>query len=107
MPIKIIRGKPDAIIDEIKEVLSSYEKDHPSARIDLYRQNTASVRIRIIDSDFRGMSKRECNDLIWKYLEPASEASQSDVSMLVLLIPDEVNKSVANLEFEDPVPSIL
>jgi hypothetical protein len=107
MPINVTRGKTDAIIDEIKEVLSSYEKDHPDARIDLYRQNTASVRVRIIDSDFSGMSKRERNDLIWKYLQPASEDSQSDVSMLVLLTPDEVNKSVANLEFDDPVPSML
>jgi stress-induced morphogen len=107
MSINITRGKTDAIINEIKKVLSSYEKDHPGATIDLYRQNTASVRVRIIDSDFGGMSKRERNDLIWKYLEPASEDSQSDISMLVLLTPDEVNKSVANLEFEDPVPSML
>ncbi len=49
MPINVIRGKSDPVIDEIKGVLSSYEKDHPGAKIDLYRQNTASVRVRIID----------------------------------------------------------
>ena len=38
-------------------LLCSYEKDHPKAKIDLYRQNSASVRIRIIDSAFRGMSQ--------------------------------------------------
>jgi hypothetical protein len=107
MPINITRGKPDAIIDEIKQVLGSYEKDHPSAKIDLYRQNSASVRVRIIDSDFDGMSNRERNDLIWKYLEPLSEDSQGDLSMLVLLTPGETVKSMANLEFEDPVPSML
>jgi hypothetical protein len=107
MPIKLTRGKPDAITEEIKQVLASYEKDHPKAKIDMYRQNSASVRIRIIDSDFEGMSKRERNDLIWKYLEPLSEDSQGDLSMLVLLTPSEVKRSLANMEFEDPVPSIL
>ena len=107
MPIKLTRGKPDAITDEIKQVLTAYEKDHPKAKIDMYRQNSASVRIRIIDSDFDGMSKRERNDLIWKYLEPLSEDSQGDLSMLVLLTPSEVKTSLANMEFEDPVPSML
>lgn len=107
MEIKIARGATDDVLEEIKSVLSAYLKDHAAARIDLYRQNSASVRIRIIDSDLRGMTKRERNDLIWKYLEPVSDQSQADISMLILLTPDEVGKSMANLEFEDPVPSML
>jgi hypothetical protein len=107
MSINITRGKPDPVIEDIKHVLCPYEKDHPKAKIDMYRQNSASVRIRIIDSAFDGMNKKERNDLIWKYLEPISDESQGDISMLVLLTPTEVKKSFANMEFEDPVPSML
>ena len=53
------------------------------------------------------MSKADRNDSVWKYFEPLSDESQGDISMLVLLTPSEVKKSIANLEFEDPVPSML
>jgi len=107
MSINIARGKTDEIVEEIRRVLSSYEKDHPGAKIDLYRQNSASVRIRIIDPDFSEMSKKRRNDLVWKSLDPLSDDAQGDISMLVLLTPSEVRGSFANMEFEDPVPSRL
>jgi stress-induced morphogen len=107
MTINISRGTTDGILEEIRTVLASYQRDHPSARIDLYRQNSASVRVRIVDSDFSGMSKKVRHNLVWKYLDPISEDAQADISMLVLLAPTEVEKSMGNLEFEDPVPSVL
>src|SRR5271157_1340202 len=70
MTINISRGTTDEILEEIRTVLVSYQRDHPSARIDLYRQNSASVRVRIVDSDFSGMSKKERHNLVWKYLDP-------------------------------------
>ncbi len=106
MVINIPRGESDAVIEQIKSVLHAYQKDHPAARIDLYRQNPASVRIRIIDPDFVGLSRVDRHDRVWKYLEPLSEDDEGDISMLVLLTPDETNRSTANLEFEDPVPSV-
>ncbi len=63
--------------------------------------------MRIIDPAFRGMSKKQRNDLVWDYLDTLSEDAQADISMLVLLAPTEVEKSMGNLEFEDPVPSGL
>ena len=53
------------------------------------------------------MSKKERNDLVWDYLDTLSDDAQADISMLVLLAPTEVEKSMGNLEFEDPVPSVL
>jgi len=63
--------------------------------------------VRIVDSEFQGMSKKERNDLVWDYLDTLSEDAQADISMLVLLAPTEVEKSMGNLEFENPVPSVL
>jgi hypothetical protein len=105
MTINIPRGKSDAVIEQIKKSLQSYQEDHPNARIDLYRQNSASVRVRIIDPDLAGIGKVQRNDIAWKYLNDLSDDDQSDISMLLLLAPDETKGSLANLEFDDPVPS--
>jgi hypothetical protein len=107
MTINIPRGKSDEVIEQIKMALQSYQDDHPSAQIDLYRQNPASVRVRIIDPDFAGIGKVGRNERVWKYLDKLSEDDQSDISMLLLLTPEETKISFANFEFDDPVPSRL
>ena len=40
-------------------------------------------------------------------LEKLPEEVQSDISMVVLLTPAETKRSLANLEFEDPSPSLI
>ena len=107
MAIGIPRGERDAALDQIVHALAAYERDHPSAHIDVYRQNAVSVRIRIIDPSFKRLEKSARHDAVWQYLDSLPEEMQSDVSMLVLLSPDEKSASFANLEFEDPVPSSL
>lgn len=107
MAINVPRGTIDHVVEEIKGALAAYEREHPKAKIDLYRQNSASVRVRIIDALFAKMSKRERNDYVWGYFEDLTEDAQGDISMLVLLSPPEVKKDFANIEFEDPVPSSL
>src|SRR5438270_11954280 len=105
MPINISRGASDAIIECMIEALRAYEADHPGSRIDLYRQNPVSVRVRIIDPDFAGRNKVERSKMVWKYLEGLSDDIQSDISTLLLLVPDETKMSFANFEFDDPAPS--
>jgi hypothetical protein len=107
MSVNIPRGNSDAVIDRIIEALRAYETDHPSARIDLYRQNPVSVRVRIIDPDFAGRNKIERSKEAWKYLNSLPDEIQSDLSSLILLTPEETKMSFANLEFEDPIPSSL
>jgi len=105
MSINIPRGQSDEIIEHIIESLRAYEADHPNAQIDLYRQNKVSVRVRIIDPDFASQDRIERHEYVWKYLDSLDEESQSDITSLILLTPDETKKSFANFEFEDPVPS--
>lgn len=107
MAINIPRGESDAVIEQIVAALHSYEADHPQARIDLYRQNPVSVRVRIIDPDFAGYGKPERSQQAWRYLGGLSEEAQSDISTVLLLTPEETTLSFANLEFEDPIPSKL
>ncbi|SFI88436.1 hypothetical protein [Planctomicrobium piriforme] len=107
MPINIPRGKTDEVIDQIIDALQKYAEQHPQAKIDLYRQNPVSVRVRIVDPEFSGQRKPERNHKVWTYLDQLPEEVQSDISTLLLLTPDEKSKSFANFEFDDPVPSQL
>lgn len=107
MPVTITRGTTDQVLEQIKDCLEDYQKDYPDAKIAIYRQNPVSVRVRIIDSRFAGMSRADRSDSVWKYFDRLSDEIQSDISMLVLLAPSEVDRSLGNLEFEDPVPSSL
>ncbi|MGC8638380.1 MAG: hypothetical protein ACP5XB_00715 [Isosphaeraceae bacterium] len=107
MAVEILKGERDDIMGQIEAVLETYQRDHVKAQITMYRQNSMSVRIRIIDPDFTGMSKADRNDLVWNYLDRLAEDAQADVSVLLLLTPSETPKSFANMEFEDPVPSTL
>ena len=107
MAIRIARGKSDSVIDKIIEALKKYEIEHPGAQIDVYRQNSVSVRVRIVDPEFTGKSRSQRNQLAWGYLDQVSEEVQSDISTMLLLTPDETTKSFANAEFEDPIESTL
>lgn len=107
MAITIPRGQSDTIIDQIIAALTRYEADHPSAEIAVYRHNPVSIRVRIIDPDLDGLSKSQRSQLAWRYLDQLTEEAQGDISTLLLLTSDETDHSMANLEFEDPVPSQL
>ena len=102
-----VRKRSDGRISAIKKALQAYDAEHPNCRIDLYRQNSVSVKIRIIDPDFKGVDKGTRHDRVWKYLEDLSEELLSEISILLLLTPDETAGSFANEDFENPIPSRL
>jgi hypothetical protein len=85
--------------------LTPYQEDHPQAEIVLYRQNSVSIRVRIIDPGFCGTTKHRRHTRAWRYLGKLPEETQSDISLLLLLTPDETTSSFANFEFDDPIPS--
>ncbi|MCC6126536.1 MAG: hypothetical protein IT426_16370 [Pirellulales bacterium] len=78
---------------------------------DAYRYNSASVRVRIIDPRFKGLSREERDDLVEPILELLPEDTQSDIMNLVLLYPGEEGESfranMMNAEFEHPLESML
>jgi stress-induced morphogen len=93
-----------AILDVLK---SAYQTAHPQSEVRSYRQNSASIRIRIIDPDFKKLDRARRHDLIWDILEQLPEDTQSQVTILLLLTPEETKKSIANMDFENPIPSRL
>ena len=106
MPITV-RGKSDNILDQVLAPLGKYEGQHPAAQIEAYRQNSVSLRVRVVDPDFAGISRADRHEIIWRFLEELPEEVQSQMSLLILLTPEETGKSLANLEFDHPIPSRL
>jgi hypothetical protein len=104
---EILFGKPDRVLNQIVKVLEDYEHENQDATSTLYRQNSVSVRMRIIDPSFEGLCKIERSDVVWRFLDRLPADIQSDITFLLLLAPSEVAESFANLDFERPVPSGL
>ncbi len=105
MSVTILHGSSDGLIDQIMPALDAYQADHPNARIDLYRQDSVSVRLRVVDPEFEPCSRTARHDQVWQYLDRLPEDVLAEISMLVLVAPDE--HSLANSVFEEPMPTGL
>lgn len=105
MAIKRRTKRPDKILKQFIKVLEDYESKHPNAEIEAYRHNSVSVRVRIINPDFKGKDRGEREDEIWPLVEKLPEQTVSELSLLLLFTPQEAKKSFANAEFDDPIPS--
>jgi hypothetical protein len=107
MAIKLRAKRPDPYLKQIIKALEPYDQAHPKAAIEAYRQNSVSIRIRIIDSDFKGKSWSQREEDVWAALEELPEDVFAEISLLLLLTPEEAKKSFASMEFDDPIPSEL
>ncbi len=96
--------RADEHLRQIVDALRPYQAKHPKAKIDVHRRSKFTARIRIIDSDFKGKDRVDRYDEIWPFLECLPLDVLNDVTMLLLLTPGEVKKSLANHEFEHPAP---
>ena len=73
---------------QILDILTAYERAHPQAQIEGRRHNPVSIRLRIIDPDFRGMDRIEREPAIWKLLSKLPEEVFVNITMLLLLTPE-------------------
>lgn len=105
MAVNLYRGEPDPVLDVLMDVLRRYQADHPDARIDLYRSNPVSIRIRVIDPDFAGQSRVDRSNQVWSYFDQVDEETQQDISSLVTITPEEMESSPSSLLFEEADPS--
>jgi hypothetical protein len=80
-------------------------------QVDAYRYNSASIRVRVIDSRFEGMSSPEREDLIFPIIDRLPKRTREDILLLLIMAPSErrgrTRHLLVNLEFENPLPSLL
>lgn len=109
MTMQVVRGRTDAVIESIESALNAFQITHPQARIELYRQNSVSVRVRIVEESFRGLSRSQREDTVWEHLNALEREAQNEISMLILVTPDELDDPFAfsSHDFDAPCPSRL
>jgi hypothetical protein len=83
-------------------------------RADAYRYNSASIRVRVIDPQFEGLSREERDAMVEPHLGQLPERTQADIINLFTFAPSEIQdpakmlkEFLLNVEFEDPSPSML
>lgn len=104
MAIKVKKNNRDKCLRQLVGVLEEFDKRHPKSEIDAYRYSDVSVRVRIVSPHFKGQSRAEREEEIWELLSHIPEDVVAELSLLLLLAPEEKAKSLANFEFENPTP---
>ena len=88
----------------LKKLFPNHPEDFPPTA---YRYNSASIRVRVVDESFKGKSRSEREKVVLPALRTLTEKTQSDITVLLLLAPDETDRSMMNFEFDHPTPSRL
>lgn len=96
--------------DESRLVEAALRKEFD--RADAYRYNSASIRVRVIDPRFEGMSTEERDSLVEEVLQSLPQETLADIISIITLTEEEATNStlrpyLLNVEFEDPSPSSL
>lgn len=92
-------------------------------RVDAYRFNSVSIRIRVIDPRFEGLSDEKRDAMVEPFLDALPGSTQEDILFLLTLAPSELPEAVTvaardakprtlrkllvNAEFVEPSPSTL
>jgi hypothetical protein len=87
----------------IDEHFPNSPKDVPRA----YRYSPVSIRVRIVDDRFRGKNRSERERMVLPLIRSLPDETQQDLTILLLLAPEEVEGSLMNREFEEPSKSLL
>ncbi len=94
----------------VEDVLSQGGFD----QVDAYRYNSASIRIRVIDQRFEGMSREKRDALVEEHLDKLPPETQRDIVTLFTFAPSELARTpttfrefMLNTEFDDPRPATL
>ena len=83
-------------------------------RPDSYRYNSASIRVRVIDPRFEGLSREERDAMVEPYLDRLPPETQRDIVTLFTFAPSDLERTPStireywlNSEFDDPSASML
>jgi stress-induced morphogen len=102
-------AKRDAATRTVEERLRPHFQ-----RVDSYRYNSASIRVRVIDPRFEGMSREERDALVEEQLDKLPPEVQRDIVTLFTFAPSELTRTpqtfrefMQNTEFDNPNPTML
>jgi stress-induced morphogen len=100
--------KKTAETKKIEKLLSEHFPDcPPEYPPQAYRYNSASIRLRVVSPRFSGLNRVEREKIVFPILRTLPEDTWLDITVALLLAPEDVAKSPMNREFESPTPSRL
>ena len=103
---KNLTDERDEYVDRIRAALEQLERDRPGAEASLYRALPGVIKARVVDDRFAGVDHYARHDDVFAYLrDHLDEDTMQELYILVLVAPDEMARSIANIDFEDSVPS--
>ncbi len=76
-------------------------RDAGFEKVDAYRHNSASLRVRIVDERFRGKTNEQRNDMVEPHLAQLHPDTQADIINLILIYPGEEKDSHRAAMFND------
>lgn len=83
-------------------------------RVDAYRYNSGSIRVRVIDPRFEGLSRERRDSMVETHLKKIPASTRADIVSLFTFAPSEIKQTpesfrefLLNAEFENPSPSML
>jgi hypothetical protein len=83
-------------------------------RVDSYRYNSASIRVRVIDQRFEGLSREKRDAMVEEHIDTLPPETQQDIVTLFVFAPSELTQTpktfrelMLNTEFDDPSPTML
>jgi hypothetical protein len=102
-------AKRTAETRKVEELLRQHFK-----QADAYRYNSASIRVRVIDPSFEGLSREKRDALVELHLNTLPVQTQRDIVTLLTFAPSELQRTpttfreyLLNTEFDDPTQPAL
>lgn len=91
----------------LERLLDDQFPDSPKDLPRAYRYSPVSIRVRVVDDRFKMMNRSERDKLVRPLIRSLPDRIQEDLTILLLLAPDELADSLMNREYEHPTPSRL
>jgi stress-induced morphogen len=83
-------------------------------QVDSYRYNSASIRVRVVDQRFEGLSREDRDAMVEAFIDQLPPDTQAYIVTLFTFAPSELRQTPAtfreymlNTEFAAPSPSML
>lgn len=100
----------DSMKDDDSRLIEERLRRAGFERADAYRYNSASIRVRVVDPQFEGMSVPDREDMIFPIIDRLPKRIREDILLLLLMAPSEVGGPnrhlLVNLEFDHPLPPV-
>lgn len=85
-----------------KESIVQEQLDQAFEKVEVRRYNSVSIRVRITDPSFAGKPWDERERAVHAVISKMPPDVQTDITMLILNAPGEIQNPLLNYEFEHP-----